>query len=148
MQRVGLPGLCAKEVIFTSHSQIQSPDFINSGCALGICHPSKSKNTHTAKERKEGDAAGPVGSCFSLKLSWFLQAGSGVAAPSTIPGSVCWQGLIGHSWPWLQRGEMWNTHKKQGPASRERSSRNRPQFWGSASSCIQTPLSLPRKVRM
>lgn len=44
------------------------------------------------RREKEGDAAGSVGSCFSLKLSWFLEAGSGVTPPaalSTDPGRAC-----------------------------------------------------------
>lgn len=50
-QRNGLTGLCDKELIFTSHTEIQSPNFTNSGSALGICHPTNGKNTHTPKQQ-------------------------------------------------------------------------------------------------
>lgn len=49
--RNGLTDLCDKEPIFSAHSEIQSPNLMNLGSALGICHPINSKNTHTPKEQ-------------------------------------------------------------------------------------------------
>lgn len=49
--RNGLTDLCDKEPIFSAHSEIQSPNLMNLGSALGICHPTNSKNTHTPKEQ-------------------------------------------------------------------------------------------------
>lgn len=49
--RNGLTDLCDKELIFSAHSEIQSPNLINLGSALGICHPTNSRNTHTPTEQ-------------------------------------------------------------------------------------------------
>lgn len=47
----GLAEVCDKELIFSSHSEIQSSKLKNSDSALGICHPTNSKNTHTPKQQ-------------------------------------------------------------------------------------------------